>query len=47
MRSGSLWNGCLGYMNNLNRILMDWLHIIAVVALIVIGVVIYIKKRQD
>ena len=26
--------------------LMDWLHIIAVIALIVIGVVIYFNKRQ-
>jgi len=25
---------------------MDWLHIVAVVALIVIGVVIYINKRN-
>jgi len=25
---------------------MDWLHIVAVIALVVIGVVIYFNKRQ-
>jgi len=27
-------------------LLMDWLHIIAVIALVVIGVVIYFNKRN-
>ena len=46
----SLWNQnnsvYLHLKININLKLMDWLHIIAVVALVIIGVVIYINKRQ-
>jgi len=46
------WIGCLLIELYLKRYIkhkfkiMDWLHIVAVVALIVIGVVIYINKRN-
>ena len=46
------WIGCLLIELCLKRYIkhkfkiMDWLHIVAVVALIVIGVVIYINKRN-
>jgi hypothetical protein len=54
---GCLWNknACLSSLfgefllllcHKSNIVIMDWLHIIAVVALVVIGVVIYINKKN-
>ena len=31
---------------NLKQSIMDWLHIVAVIALVIIGVVMYVNKRK-